>query len=71
VPTVKVASNADLAASKPHWIDFDTSIALREGQEAADAAFLTRLCAIASGEPTAAERSGQRAIAIWKRGATL
>lgn len=71
VPTMKVASNAELAANKPHWIDFDASIALREGLEAADAAFLDRLCAIASGEPSAAERSGQRAIAIWKRGATL
>jgi altronate hydrolase len=71
VPTVKVSSNAALAGSKPHWIDFDASIALTVGPEAADAAFLARICAIASGEPTAAERAGQRAIAIWKRGATL
>ena len=71
VPTVKVASNAGLAEAKPHWIDFDASLALREGPEAADAAFLARIVAIASGEPTAAERNGQRAIAIWKRGVTL
>jgi altronate hydrolase len=71
VPTVKVASNHALAKAKPHWIDFDAAIALDEGQEVADKAFLDRLIAIASGERTAAEKSGQRAIAIWRRGVTL
>lgn len=71
VPTVKVASNQALAEAKPHWIDFDASLALREGLEPADQAFAARLAAIASGAPTAAERAGQRAIAIWKRGVTL
>lgn len=71
VPTVKVASNQSLAAAKPHWIDFDASVALSEGAEAADLAFAARLAAIASGAPTAAEAAGQRAIAIWKRGVTL
>lgn len=71
VPTVKVASNHQLAANKPHWIDFDAAMALDQGQEASDAAFLSRLIAIASGEKTAAERHGQRAIAIWRRGVTL
>jgi altronate hydrolase len=71
VPTVKVASNHALARAKPHWIDFDAEIALDIGQEAADEAFLTQLLAIASGEKTAAERGGQRAIAIWRRGVTL
>ena len=71
VPTVKVASNQQLAETKRHWIDFDASLALREGREASDMAFAARLAAIASGEATAAERAGQRAIAIWKRGVTL
>lgn len=71
VPTVKVASNHQLAANKPHWIDFDAAMALDEGQEVADEAFLARLVAIAGGERTAAERHGQRAIAIWRRGVTL
>ncbi|MPS71090.1 MAG: altronate dehydratase [Novosphingobium sp.] len=71
VPTVKVASNRRLSEAKPHWIDFDASIALDLGQDAADAAFLQRICAIASGEATASERGGQRAIAVWKRGVTL
>ena len=71
VPTVKVASNQGLAEAKRHWIDFDASLALRDGLEAADGAFAACLAAIASGTPTAAERAGQRAIAIWKRGVTL
>lgn len=71
VPTVKVASNHQLAANKPHWIDFDAAMVLDEGQEVTDEAFLARLIAIASGEKTAAERHGQRAIAIWRRGVTL
>ncbi|WP_288016643.1 altronate dehydratase family protein [Blastomonas sp.] len=70
VPTVKIASNAALAAAKPHWIDFDASIAL-EDPEAADRQFLATLLAIASGARTAAEKQGQRTIAIWKRGVTL
>ncbi|WP_226635817.1 UxaA family hydrolase [Novosphingobium profundi] len=71
VPCLKVASNEALAQAKPHWIDFDASLALREGRESADGAFLARILAFASGERTAAERGGQRAIAIWKRGVTL
>lgn len=71
VPTIKVASNRPLAEAKPHWIDFDASRSLNEGQEATDAAFLDCLIAHASGLPTATERAGQRAIAIWKRGVTL
>ncbi|MEJ6011540.1 altronate dehydratase family protein [Novosphingobium aquae] len=71
VPTIKVASNRTLAGAKPHWIDFDASRGLDEGTEAADAAFLDCLLDHASGQPTAAERAGQRAIAIWKRGVTL
>jgi altronate hydrolase len=71
VPTVKVASNQELAETKKHWVDFDASLALRTGLETADQAFVAQLAAIASGEKTAAERAGQRAISIWKRGVTL
>ena len=71
VPTVKIASNHDLAARKPGWIDFDAGMVLDDGMDAADAALLQRIIAIASGEETAAERNGEREIAIWKRGVTL
>ncbi len=71
VPTIKIASNHDLAARKPGWIDFDAGMVLDAGMDAADAALLQRIIAIASGEETAAERNGEREIAIWKRGVTL
>lgn len=71
VPTVKVASNRALATAKPHWIDFDASLAFEAGQETTDSIFLEALIAFASGRKTAAESAGQRAIAIWKRGVTL
>lgn len=71
VPTLKIASNRDLARRKPGWIDFDAGRVLDDGVEACAAALLERICAIASGEETAAERNGEREIAIWKRGVTL
>ncbi len=71
VPTIKIASNHDLATRKPGWIDFDAGMVLDAGMDAADAALLQRIIAIASGEETAAERNGEREIAIWKRGVTL
>ena len=70
-PTVKIASNRALAQAKPHWIDFDASVVLDDGGQATDKAFLEMLLDIASGQKTAAERAGQRAIAIWKKGVTL
>lgn len=71
VPTVKIASNSALAARKPGWIDFDAGRVLDDGFEAAEEALLARVLAIAGGEPSAAERNGEREIAIWKRGVTL
>lgn len=71
VPTIKVSSNSALALSKPGWIDFDAGVLLERDPDAVLDAFSATLLAIASGEQTAAERSGQRAIALWKRGVTL
>ncbi len=70
-PTIKIASNSALATRKPGWIDFDAGMVLDGGMEAALDALLDRIAAIASGEPTAAERNDEREIAIWKRGVTL
>ena len=71
VPTVKIASNSDLARRKPGWIDFDAGQVLTHGFEAAEEALIDRIVAIASGAETAAERNGEREIAFWKRGVTL
>jgi len=71
VPTVKIASSSELAQRKRGWIDFDAGQVLRGGIEPAADALAHRIVAIASGEETAAERNGEREIAIWKRGVTL
>jgi altronate hydrolase len=71
VPTVKIASNSPLAVAKRNWIDFDAGRALEDGMDATAEALLAKVCAIASGEETAAERNDEREIAIWKRGVTL
>jgi altronate hydrolase len=71
VPTIKIASNSDLAARKPGWIDFDAGRVLDEGMAPVAEDLLGAICAIASGRETAAERNGEREIAIWKRGVTL
>ena len=70
-PTLKIATNSALAERKPGWIDFDAGRVLKEGFDAAEAALLDAIVAVASGEPTAAERNGEREIALWKRGVTL
>jgi altronate hydrolase len=71
VPTLKIASNRELAARKPGWIDFDAGRVLDEDPAGVAEDLLRTLCAIASGRETAAERNGEREIAIWKRGVTL
>jgi altronate hydrolase len=71
VPTVKIASNSDLAARKRNWIDFDAGTVLSDGFGEAAGELLGMITQIASGESTASERNGEREIAIWKRGVTL
>jgi altronate hydrolase len=71
VPTLKIASNSGLAARKPGWIDFDAGAVLDRGFAAVAEDLTETLCTIASGAATAAERNGEREIAIWKRGVTL
>ncbi len=71
VPTLKIASNTALAAAKPGWIDFNAGALLEGGMDRAADALLALIIAVASGEPTAAERNDEREMAIWKRGVTL
>ncbi len=70
VPTIKISSNSELAARKPGWIDFDAGRVPDRGIDAMSAELLELVCAVASGTTTAAERNGEREIAIWKRGVT-
>ena len=71
VPTVKIASNSALAERKRNWIDFDAGQVLTDGLDAVADRLLDDVVRIASGRATAAERNGEREIAIWKRGVTL
>ncbi|MFZ5669831.1 MAG: UxaA family hydrolase [Pseudomonadota bacterium] len=71
-PTLKIASNTDLAERKPGWIDFDAGVVLAGApMEAAAEALMERVLAVASGQRTRAEVNGEREIALWKRGVTL
>jgi len=74
VPTIKVSSNSEIAAKKPHWIDFNAGSLLDGTKTMAqleDDLFAVIL-AVASGERLANnEKNGYREIAIWKEGVTL
>jgi altronate hydrolase len=71
VPTLKIATNSQLAQRKSGWIDFDAGRLLTEPRETVGAAMLDLVLATASGRPTRAELNGEREIAIWKTGVTL
>ena len=71
VPTIKVSSSSELAAGKANWIDFDAGRMIAGDRDEVIRDFTSYVATVASGNPTAAERSGQKAIAIWKRGVTL
>ena len=70
-PTLKIASNSELAARKSGWIDFDAGMVIGDGFDAASGALLDLIVATASGQPTKAEVNEERDIAIWKSGVTL
>jgi altronate hydrolase len=74
VPTIKISSNSEIAAKKPHWIDFNAG-ALLDGTRSMDALadeLFADVLDVASGRTrTNNEKHGYREIAIWKDGVTL
>ncbi|MDO5141610.1 MAG: altronate dehydratase family protein [Eubacteriales bacterium] len=72
VPTIKIASNSQLAAKKPGWIDFDAGT-VADGEPIADAAkrLFELVLQIAGGRCSMNEQHGYREIAIFKDGVTL
>jgi altronate hydrolase len=74
VPTIKIASNSEIAAKKPHWIDFNAG-SLLDGATSMDSLadeLFGLILDIASGRTLARnEEHGYREIAIWKDGVTL
>lgn len=73
-PTIKISSNSEIAAKKPHWIDFNAG-ALLDGtttpEQLADELFAYILDVASGRMQTNNERTGHREIAIWKEGVTL
>ena len=73
VPTVKIATNSELASRKKNWIDFDAG-ALIHGRSMDELAadLLNMVVELASGaKQTQSELNGFREIAIFKDGVTL
>ena len=72
IPTVKVATNTQLAEKKKNWIDFNAGVLVQgAGMEETTEEFFRELLAIASGKQTQSEKYGYREIAIFKDGVTL
>ena len=69
VPTVKIATNHDLAVRKSGWIDFDASSTL-DGNDLTGE-FLDYVISVASGEETKNEINNYREISIFKDGIVL
>ena len=72
VPTVKIATNNNLATRKKNWIDFDASPVLKEKtmDEVTDE-LLEFIISVASGKESKNEINGYREISIFKDGVTL
>jgi altronate hydrolase len=74
VPTIKISSNSEIAAKKPHWIDFNAG-ALLDGSSDMDSLaddLFQLVLDVASGRKLARnEEHDYREIAIWKEGVTL
>ena len=69
VPTVKIATNHDLAVRKSSWIDFDASPML-SGVDLIEELF-DYVLKVANGEKTKNEENGYEEISIFKDGVTL
>ncbi len=69
VPTVKISTNAALAAKKKNWIDFDASPVL--SGENLDKKLFDFCLSVAGGEKTKNELNGFEEISIFKDGVTL
>jgi altronate hydrolase len=73
VPTVKIATNTELAERKKNWIDYNAGQLIEnKAMDELKHDFLTQMLEIASGEKqTNNERNGFREIAIFKDGVML
>lgn len=72
VPTLKIATNNELATKKPHWIDFNAGALLNgKSMDQLLADFIQHVVKIVNGEQTKNEINDFRELAIFKMGVTL
>ena len=74
VPTLKIATNPELAEQKPGWIDFNAGALLAgtANMEELRDQLWAQILNVASGRREAKnELNGYREIAIWKIGVTV
>ncbi|MEM5480925.1 altronate dehydratase family protein [Pseudoalteromonas fuliginea] len=72
VPTLKIATNSELAKKKTRWIDFDAGVLINDvSMEQVHGEFVDLLVEIVNGKQTCNEKNDIREVAIWKKGVTL
>ena len=71
VPTLKIATNSDLAKNKANWIDFNAGEVLESGFDAQLEKLIRLVVETANGKPAKNELNNTREIAIFKTGVTL
>ncbi|MGH4037587.1 MAG: UxaA family hydrolase [Sphaerochaeta sp.] len=71
VPTVKIATNHEIATKKSNWIDFDSSYVLSDGFDKVTDDLVNYIKEVTEGKKTKNEINNYREIAIFKNGVTL
>ena len=71
VPTVKIATNSEMAAKKSNWIDFNAGAVLDSDFDTQTELLIDLIVEIANGKKTKNELNNTKEIAIFKTGVTL
>lgn len=71
VPTLKIATNNELAARKANWIDFNAGAVLETGFDAQLEKLIDLVTETVNGKPAKNEINNTRELAIFKTGVTL
>ena len=71
VPTIKIATNSELAAKKSNWIDFNAGAVLESDFDTQLEKLIDLVVDVANGNRTRNEINGSKEIAIFKTGVTL
>jgi altronate hydrolase len=71
IPTIKIATNSELAEKKSNWIDFNAGAILNTDFNTQLEKLIDLIVDVANGKPTKNELNSTREIAIFKTGVTL